>query len=257
MRVLCCTPPMEGLLGPLLPLAEGLVGAGADVVVATGPDVLARVAAAGLRGVTAGPGAMESAMAAFADPAVAAAPADEQWRFGAALFGSVIAPAKLPALRALAKEWRPDLVLHAPLDLAAPLVAAELGLRSVTYGTGLVPVRAMLADLVARVAPLWQDAGLATDDAAGLFRHRYLDPCPPALQPDPGPAAAVAEPVRPTVPRLSGGRPAGVGRGPRPAPGGVRVPRHGSALQRALHVRPPDRRGRRRLPRRRPRRDGR
>ena len=50
------------------------------------------------------------------------------------MFGAVIAPAKLPALRQLADDYQPDLIIHAEVDIAAPLLAAERGLASVTYG---------------------------------------------------------------------------------------------------------------------------
>ena len=79
-------------------------------------------------------------MAAMADPAVANAPGGEHWHFGAAMFGAVIAPAKLPALRHLADDYQPDLIVHAEVDVAAPLLAAERGLPSVTYGLTSNPI---------------------------------------------------------------------------------------------------------------------
>jgi UDP:flavonoid glycosyltransferase YjiC (YdhE family) len=116
------------------------------------------------------------------------------------MFGGVIAPAKLPVLRQIADDYRPDLIVHPPVDLAGPLLAAERGLPSVTYGFGQVLEPELIAALADRVAPLWRDAGLEPDPYAGIYRGRYLDPCPPSLQLDRGPAAAIAEPIRPEVP---------------------------------------------------------
>lgn len=139
-------------------------------------------------------------MAAMADPAVVNAPEGEHWHFGAAMFGAVIASAKLPALRQVADDYRPDLIVHAEVDVAAPLLAAERGLPSVTYGFAQPLDPSMLAALAERVAPLWRSAGLNPDPYAGIYRDRYLDPCPASLQGERGPAAAVAEPIRPEIP---------------------------------------------------------
>jgi UDP:flavonoid glycosyltransferase YjiC (YdhE family) len=200
MRVLCSSTPMEGVFTPFVPLGRALLAAGHDLLVATGPDLQTRVAGDGFAAVVAGPTAMEAAMTAMADPAVADAPAGESWHFAAAMFGSVIAPAKLPMLRQLVNDFRPDLVVHPPVDVAAPLVAAEHGLPSVTYGFGQVLEPQLVAALSERVAPLWREAGLHPDPYAGIYRGRYLDPCPPTLQLDRGPAARTAEPIRPEVP---------------------------------------------------------
>ena len=62
----------------------------------------------------AGPSAMEGAMTAMADPAVIGAPDGESWHFGAAMFGGVIASAKLDVLRRLADDYRPDLSCTRP-----------------------------------------------------------------------------------------------------------------------------------------------
>ena len=126
MRVLCSSPPMEGVFMPFVPLGRALLAAGHQVLVATGAELAARVAADGFATAVAGP--MEGALAAMADPAVTAAAEGESWHFGGAMFGGVIAPAKLPVLRRLADDYRPDLVVHPPVDVAAPLLAAERGL---------------------------------------------------------------------------------------------------------------------------------
>ena len=202
MRVLCSSTPMEGVFMPFVPLGRALLAAGHEVLVATGPDLQSRVAGDGFATAVAGPTAMDAAITAMADPEVSNAPGGESWHFGAAMFGGVIAPAKLPALRRLVNDFRPDLVVHPPVDVAAPLVAAEHGLASVAYGFGQVLDPPFVAALRDRVAPLWREAGMEPDPYAGIYRGRYLDPCPPSLQPsrDPGSGVGVAEPIRPEVP---------------------------------------------------------
>lgn len=196
MRVLCSTTPMDGVFGPFVPLGRALVAAGHDVLIATGPDLLPRVASVGLRGAAAGPTAMEGAMAAMADPAVGAGPEGEPWQFGAAMFAGAIAPAKLPVLREIAVEFRPDVIVHPPVDVAGALLAAERGLPSFTYGFGQPLEPPLVAGLASRVAPLWRQAGLAADPYAGIYRGAYLDPRPASLQQEPLPPGVVALPMR-------------------------------------------------------------
>lgn len=200
MRVLCSTPPMEGAFGPFVALGRALIDAGHEILVATGPDLQRRAREHGFDVVVAGPAAMEGAVAAMADPAVVSADEGERRRFPAAMFGGVIAPRKLPALRAAADRFAPDLVVHPPVDLAGPLLAAERRLPSVTYGFAQPLEPPVVAGMAERVAPLWTAAGLDPDPYAGLYRGRYLDPSPPSLHTDRGAAERVAEPIRPEIP---------------------------------------------------------
>jgi UDP:flavonoid glycosyltransferase YjiC (YdhE family) len=200
MRVLCSTPPMEGALGPSVALGQALTELGHELLVATGPDLQERLAGLGFASVVAGPGAMEGAIEAMGDPGVQAAAPDEHWQFPSTMFAAVIAPRKLPALRAAADEFQPDLVLHPPVDLAGPLLAAERGLPSACYGFAFPLEPDVVAAMAERMAPLWTAAGLQPDPHAGMFRGSYLDPTPPALRSDRGPAVAISAPIRPELP---------------------------------------------------------
>ena len=198
MRVLACSTPMEGVFAPLVPLATALQRAGHDVLVATGPNLEARVKSTGLAMRVAGPCPEEAAAEAVRHPAFAEG--TEPWRLGATMFAHVLAPRKLPVLHELIEEFEPDLILQAPVDLAAPIAAASHGIPTVTYGAGLLLEPALMATMAAWVRPLWEQAGLESDEHAGMYRHRYLDPMPATLQPDLGPASAVATRIRPEVP---------------------------------------------------------
>ncbi|MFJ4657214.1 glycosyltransferase [Nocardia sp. NPDC088792] len=158
---------------------------------------MGRVRESGLPGVAAGPDAPVAAAEAVTLPEFAAG--NQPWRIGAVMFSRVMAPRKLPELRSIAEGFRPDLVLHAPVDLAAPILAAERGVPSITYGTGLLLEPELIAAMAEWVAPLWHSSGLAADEHAGLYRYGYLDPVPASLQPDLGPAADIAQPIRPAV----------------------------------------------------------
>ncbi|SDW38555.1 glycosyltransferase, MGT family [Amycolatopsis xylanica] len=196
MRILCSTTPMEGVFAPVLPLLRSRTGD--DVLVATGPDLVDRVRSAGLTAVAAGPAAPAAAARAMTDPMFTAG--SEPWRIGAVMFSRVMAPEKLPALTAIADDFAPDVILHPPVDLAAPLLAARRGIPSITYGTGLLLEPELVSAMARWVAPLWTDSGLSPDTHAGLYRHRYLNPVPASLQPDLGPASACASQIRPAVP---------------------------------------------------------
>lgn len=198
MRVLCSTMPMEGVFAPVVPLTTALVRQGHDVLVATAADMIERVRSFGLATAVAGPTAPEAAGRALLDPEFAAG--RQPWRIGAVMFARIMAPDKLPALEALADDFAPDLVLHPPVDLAAPLLAATRGLPSITYGTGLVLEAELISTMAGWVAPLWQRTGAQADEYAGLYRGGYLNPVPISLQSVLGPATSIARPIQPFVP---------------------------------------------------------
>ena len=116
-------------------------------------------------------------------------------RFGK-MFGAIAAPSILTDLVGVALEWRPHLVVADAAEFAGHIVAAELGVPSVTKGFGpLLPERRVAA-AGEEVAPLWRSRGLEPRPYGGSYDHWYLDIYPPALDPPtPGtcsPPAAVA-----------------------------------------------------------------
>jgi UDP:flavonoid glycosyltransferase YjiC (YdhE family) len=201
MRVLCSTTPMDGVFGPFIPLGRALVQAGHEVVVATGANLRSRVEENGLTFAEAGLPAMDGVIAAMADSEVKAAPPGDRIRFPAAMFGAVHPSAKLAPLRDLSESCPFDLIVHPPVDVSGPLLAAELGLLSVCYGFGQPFDPAVVAAMAARSRPLWEAAELQPDPYAGIYRGVYLDPRPPKLRgPETTHAAYGTHPLRPEIP---------------------------------------------------------
>lgn len=201
MRILCSTTPMDGVFGPFVPLGRAFTERGHEVVVASGENLRSRVAESGLEFVQAGLSAWDGAKAAMADAEVAAAPPGDRIRFPAAMFGLAHPAAKLPRLRELAASRRLDLIVHPPVDLSGPLLAAELGVPSTCYGFGQPFDPDVLAAMATRVGPLWDAAGVEPDPYGGIYRGRYLDPRPPGLIGGATlPAGGGRQPIRPEVP---------------------------------------------------------
>ena len=115
------------------------------------------------------------------------------------MFGGVFAPALLPELRRIADEIVPDAIVHPPVELASPIVAAEREILSVTYGFGQVLPADMVTASAERVAPLWQAAGLVADPYAGIYLDCYLDPCPPSMRLGDRAPARVVQAIRPEI----------------------------------------------------------
>jgi hypothetical protein len=83
-----------------------------------------------------------------------------------------------------AQAWRPDLVVHDVMGHAAPLVAARLGLRSVSHGFGLPRPQLSISGAEARMRPLWQAQGLDMPPDCGNHRRGHIDICPPSMRLD-------------------------------------------------------------------------
>ncbi len=192
-RVLFTSCPAYGHVLPMLPMVRAATRAGHDVRLATGPDLIDPLTARGIEVHPVGPTwaeAWSANQAVWADPALA----EEHRMMGGvvALFGKP-ALARLADLVVMAREWRPDLIVHEVLETAGPLLARRLDVPGVVHGIG--PMFSFYAQLIGHVGEaigepeLWAQA--STEQA--------LDPCPPSLQPD-GPAPwRIATPLRPSA----------------------------------------------------------
>ena len=187
MRVLFSTTPLDGHFRPLLPLARALRARGHDLAFATAASWHPIVEAEGFE-----------ALAAGADHATArGVRLDEGWDaiqelpaldrrpyVFSYLFAQGHAPLKLPELLDAARAWRAQAVVYESGDLAAPVVAASLGLPSVNHGFGTMVSLSILEGAAPAVATLWRSAGLEPASYAGAFQGLYVDVVPPLLTDD-------------------------------------------------------------------------
>lgn len=183
MRVLFSSTAGDGHLLPLLPLAQAFARRGAEVVVAAPVSQGDRIEDAGLRHEPAGPTLAEVKDEQLAVRAhVRTLPIPERRTYAFAhRFGEIETARRLPAMRTLVERLGPDVVVHDPAELAAPIAAAAAGRPSVTHSFGLPIPGAAVRAAAAVVAPLWESAGLEPDPWAGVFRSGYVDICPPSF----------------------------------------------------------------------------
>lgn len=192
MRFLFSSSPAWGHLLPLLPLAHAVAAAGHDVRVAGLEGFTAPVESLGLRSWDLGPA--DPARPEPDDP-----PADPMRRmvWAASRTWTRSAHDGASPLLAACREWRPEVVVHEPVEYAGPLVAAVLGIPAVYFRNGAAfppeVARAAARDLAGTHDRFGLAAG--TPPPAG-----YLDCCPPSLQDPSAPAASIL--VRPEQVRL-------------------------------------------------------
>jgi UDP:flavonoid glycosyltransferase YjiC (YdhE family) len=208
VRIAFATNPALGHVLPLLPLAIAARDAGHDVTVLGGASVATPLAGAGLRHVVAGPPDLPSVFARVPERTgltgrrLAAA----TWK-GA--FAGILAPELAAAMLELARDWRPDLVVHEDSEQGSWIAAERLGIPHVALqatawrGTGLrlsvEPLNVLRASL-----------GLPDDPALERWhRHGYLTTRPASLVNPADPPPATTVPVRPiALDDLGGAEPA-------------------------------------------------
>ena len=194
MRVLFSCVGSYGHFFPLVPLARAMARAGHDVAFATAGSLAPQVESAGfeLRPTGLSQEQRTNEFRPFREGTEALAPGQRRPAVFVAMFARIAAPANLPDLKRAAESWKPDVLVHDTAELAAPIVAASLGLPSVNHGFGrLVPLE-ILAQAGEVIRPLWVEAGLEPPSFGGSFRDLYVDPCPPSLQLEAPPIDRVA-----------------------------------------------------------------
>ncbi len=103
-------------------------------------------------------------------------------------FALLDSPARLDELHAVATSWQPDVLIHESAELAAPAVAASLGLASVNHSFGRAVPVAIVKGAAPVAAEMWERLKLAPEPYAGMFRGSYIDISPPSLNSDRPPA---------------------------------------------------------------------
>lgn len=199
-RILFTCRPLSGHFDPMVPLAEAARDAGHTVGFASGAPITQRARDAGFLAFEAGPPDTFRAEWAPRFPHFTTLVGDAQREF---FFTEIFAKLELAPraadLESIMSEWRPHLVVHEMAELAAPLISTSLGIPYVDVGYGPLIDRALLRAAGTAAAPHWQARGLEPHPLAGMFRHLYIDPCPPTLQnPEIADLDAVQQ-LRPTV----------------------------------------------------------
>jgi UDP:flavonoid glycosyltransferase YjiC (YdhE family) len=182
-RILFCCRPLAGHFDPLLPLAKAAQAAGHSVAVASGEPVAGRASAAGFTAFTVGPSEAFRAEWVPRFPGFTDLTGDAQREFFfTEIFANLELVPRAADLEPVLASWRPDLVVHEPAELAAPMLCTKAGIPYVDAGFGVLIAPTVLEAAGKAMAPHWRAHGLHPDPLAGMYRHLYIDPCPAALQ---------------------------------------------------------------------------
>ena len=224
MRILFSCQVGHGILHPMVPLARSLTRAGHEVSFATGEHFCPWIRQLGFPAFPAG-----IHRDAYLDELKARFPQYPEEIPGPDLLSFYLthecplfaAPASVADLVSLLRAQQIDLLIHEMADFAGPIAATVVGIPYVNHAwTIRFPADHWLAAGLA-IGPLWEKWGVDPGPLGGMFRHLYLDICPPALQP-PTDAGINIAPVRPVplhvpldderraaedLPDLPGGRP--------------------------------------------------
>ncbi|MCK9822144.1 glycosyltransferase [Nocardioides cavernae] len=184
VRVLFSSTSGYGHVLPMVPLARAFVAAGHTVLWATGADATRLVADRGLEAVPAGLAGPDLLAGRKRVHALAAdvAPVERAAFVFPRLFGELLTAPMAADLLPLAREWRPDLLVHEHGELASPVVGAVLGVPSVTHAFGGAIPREIVDSAGWAVASVWAEHGLDPPPYAGCFTTLYLDICPRSVQ---------------------------------------------------------------------------
>jgi UDP:flavonoid glycosyltransferase YjiC (YdhE family) len=143
MRVLVTTPAGLGHIHPMVPLARALAGRGHEVRWALPELAAAHVAQYSLEVIpVAGrePITPQEVLRRYPELAELS-PRDRPEAVFGKLFGALATPPMLKGLERVARDWRPHLVVADAAEFAGHIVAAMLGIPSVTKGFGATSTR--------------------------------------------------------------------------------------------------------------------
>ncbi len=183
MRVMCSCLPAFGHYVPMVGIAKALQVAGHDVTFVTAADFAAQVAADGFKTMAAGEDMNAPVLRAIsAHPEFfGLSPSAKRAFILGQVFGAERLGAGFEELLAAARIVDPDVLLHDPAEYAAPLIGEVLARPNVCVGYGLILDAALREAVAAGARPSWEALGRPAPADAGLYRHLYLDPCPPGL----------------------------------------------------------------------------
>jgi UDP:flavonoid glycosyltransferase YjiC (YdhE family) len=180
VRILFTATPLVGHVLPMLPLMHAAHGAGHEVVMATGSEMVPAVAQRGFTTWTVGPDVVE--VLAELEQAHAAPAASQEEQLGRDAVHLFARPSARRArdLVPRATAWRPDVVVSEITELAGREAACATGALHVTHGFGThVPGTLALAGVMFDHV----SSELGTPNRRHAFETGlYIDPCPPGLQ---------------------------------------------------------------------------
>ncbi len=205
-RMLFTCRPLAGHFEPLLPLAAAAQIAGHAVAFATGAPCADRARRAGFDAFHAGRDEDFRADWAPRFPGFADLVGDAQRRFFfTEIFANLELVPRADDLDAIVDAWRPDLIVHEVAELAGPLVGTACGIPYVDVSYGTLVGSSVLQAAGEAAAPHWRARGLEPHPLAGLFRHLYVDTCPPALQSPEIASVAPVQRLRPAAAEIPSG----------------------------------------------------
>src|SRR5205807_7373544 len=117
-----------GHLHPLVPVANALSDAGHEVAVCTAASFRSEVEACGLDHIDAGLDWLTSDQSTWGAFPPMPPPGPEFGAFVVAMFADITTRAMVPDLLAIAREWRPDLIVREGMEYGGCLAAEHLGI---------------------------------------------------------------------------------------------------------------------------------
>jgi UDP:flavonoid glycosyltransferase YjiC (YdhE family) len=174
MRLLITTRGSSGHLLPLTPIGHACIEAGHGVLVAAQAQHRANVERVGLPFSPVGDPPAEEwmpLMEEFGELDLDAA----NNRMVGEFFAGIDVRAALPALTAIAEEWKPDLILRESWEFASTIVAEPRGIPLVRVGLGLTSVEERSIEAAApMIDEIRRDHGLAPDPAGDRLRQSHF-----------------------------------------------------------------------------------
>jgi UDP:flavonoid glycosyltransferase YjiC (YdhE family) len=207
MRVLVTTPAGLGHIHPMVPLAQALAARGHEVRWGVPEAAAAQVAQHSLDVIPV-PGREPITPQVVLEryPELAELPPKDRpdAMFGK-LFGAMATPPMLEALEPVARDWRPDLVVADAAEFSGHILAAALGIPSVTKGFGPLLPEVRVARAGDELAPLWAARGLDPRPYGGSYDSLYIDIYPPELQVEAGGHVPHRQRLRPVTADVAAG----------------------------------------------------
>jgi UDP:flavonoid glycosyltransferase YjiC (YdhE family) len=190
VRALFTVQPSVGHLHPLVPVARALSEAGHDVAVCSSASFRPEVEAFGLTHLRAGLDWLMSDQSTWAAFPPLPPPGPEFAKFAVTTLADITTGRIVPDLMAIAREWRPDLIVREGMEYGGCLAAERLGLPHASVAGNAYAAldspdvhyfpgnRRMVAEPMARHR---EELGLPPDPETLMpFRHLHLCFTPPA-----------------------------------------------------------------------------